>query len=238
MTSRTQPRRNEHQELLPRIERLRTVADAIGAVPAPALRRGVDEVYDFLADHLIPQAEAAERVLYPAVSQLLGTEEASSTMRCDQVELCRLTEELAALRARWSIAPITATELTTLRRILYGLYTLVKVHVVKEEEVYLPLLDARLTAAEAANLFTRMEQAAAAAKGAPARLPFLSAPLPAHSVYLGPPRDTPDEPGRPQLGPVPAGRDPMGAAGPVGSRIAGGGQNQKEVAACQLARRR
>ena len=48
---------------------------------------------------------------------------------------------------------------------LYGLYTLVKVHFAKEEEIYLPLLDARLTAAEAREMFLAMEAAAAEAKG-------------------------------------------------------------------------
>jgi hypothetical protein len=51
-----------------------------------------------------------------------------------------------------------------LRRVLYGLYALVAVHFAKEEEVYLPLLDARLTTEEVAALFRDMETAAGEAK--------------------------------------------------------------------------
>ncbi len=47
-----------------------------------------------------------------------------------------------------------------MRRILFGLYALVKVHFAKEEEIYLPLLDARLTEKGAAAMFEAMEQAA------------------------------------------------------------------------------
>jgi hypothetical protein len=47
---------------------------------------------------------------------------------------------------------------------LYGLYALVKVHFAKEEEIYLPLLDARLTAEEARQMFAALESAAAEAK--------------------------------------------------------------------------
>ena len=47
---------------------------------------------------------------------------------------------------------------------LYGLYTLVKVHFAKEEEIYLPLLDARLTPDEANRMFEAMEEAAGEAK--------------------------------------------------------------------------
>ncbi len=45
---------------------------------------------------------------------------------------------------------------------LYGLHTLVKVHFAKQEEIYLPLLEARLTAPEATELFGQMEAAARA----------------------------------------------------------------------------
>jgi hemerythrin-like domain-containing protein len=75
------------------------------------------------------------------------------------VEVGRLTEELSALRN----APDNANDL---RRVLYGLYTLVKVHFAKEEEVYLPLLDARLSEQEAQAMFARMEDAAHQAKNA------------------------------------------------------------------------
>jgi hypothetical protein len=51
-----------------------------------------------------------------------------------------------------------------LRRVLYGLYGIVKLHFAKEEEVYLPLLDTRLTPEEAQAMFTAMETAAHAAK--------------------------------------------------------------------------
>jgi len=47
---------------------------------------------------------------------------------------------------------------------LYGLYTLVKVHFAKEEEVYLPILDARLGPEAAREMFEAMEAAAHEAK--------------------------------------------------------------------------
>jgi hypothetical protein len=50
--------------------------------------------------------------------------------------------------------------------VLYGLYALVKVHFAKEEEVYLPILDARLSLEEAREMFEAMENAASQAKQA------------------------------------------------------------------------
>jgi hypothetical protein len=44
-------------------------------------------------------------------------------------------------------------------RVSYGLYVIVMNHFTKEEEVYLPLLDARLTEQEAAAMFEAMDRA-------------------------------------------------------------------------------
>ena len=60
MPSIMQPLREEHQELLPQIERLRAVADVIGDASVETLQQAVDEVYAFLTLQLIPHAHAEE----------------------------------------------------------------------------------------------------------------------------------------------------------------------------------
>ncbi len=159
----TQPLREEHKELISHIEALRAVADSIGEVPRGTLRRSVDDAYTFLANHLIPHAQAEERVLYPAVGALLGAPEATATMSQDHIAIGRLIDELKALRTRLSADPVSDADLKDLRRVLYGLYTLISVHFSKEEDVYLPLLDAKLSPEEARRLFTAMGQTAQAA---------------------------------------------------------------------------
>ena len=54
MANLTQPLREEHKELLPHIEAIRQAADAIGEMPLSELRPQLDDVYDFLAHHLLP----------------------------------------------------------------------------------------------------------------------------------------------------------------------------------------
>lgn len=166
MTNLTQPLREEHKELLPEIEVLRQVADLIGTAPLLTLREQIDAAYDFLAHHLIPHAEAEEQALYPVVARVMGAPEATATMSRDHVEVRRLTDELGLLRLKIGSSALTAAQANDLRRVLYGLYTLVKVHFAKEEEVYLPILDLRLTPATAKELFENMEHAAHKAKEA------------------------------------------------------------------------
>ncbi len=165
MTILTQPLRDEHKELLQHIELLRTVADAIGEAPFGSLRQSIDEAYAFLTHHLLPHAQAEERALYPVVGRLMGAPEATATMSRDHVEIDRLTQELGSLLSHVGGGSMGEEEERDLRRVLYGLSALIRVHFAKEEEIYLPLLDARLTADEAHQLFEAMERAAHEARG-------------------------------------------------------------------------
>jgi hemerythrin-like domain-containing protein len=169
MPSIMQPLREEHQELLPEIERLRAIADLVNDAPAEVLQQAIDEVYTFLTLHLIPHAHAEDVALYPLVGKLMGAAQATATMSRDHVEVGRLTDELAAVRLKLAAGDGDQSQVKALRRILYGLYALVKVHFAKEEEIYLPLLEAQLTEDEARELFGAMEHTAHKMKVALAR---------------------------------------------------------------------
>ena len=97
MSSIMQPLREEHQELLPQIERLRAVADVIGDASVETLQRAVDEVYSFLTLHLIPHAHAEDAALYPIVGKVMGAAQVTATMSRDHVEVGRLS----ALHRAW-----------------------------------------------------------------------------------------------------------------------------------------
>jgi hemerythrin-like domain-containing protein len=164
MATPTQFLRDEHQDLLPHIEVLRIVADSVGELPIVVLREYVDEAYQFLAQHLIPHAEAEDRTLYPAVAKIMGAPQATATMVRDHAEIARMTGELAALRLDHTVNALSPKHARSLRRVLYGLYALAKVHFAKEEEIYLSILDAQLTPEQAREVFEAMEQAAKEAK--------------------------------------------------------------------------
>jgi iron-sulfur cluster repair protein YtfE (RIC family) len=160
----TQPLRDEHKELMPHIEEIRTVANLVGDVPVPMLRQQVDNVIVFLMHHLIPHAQAEDQALYPVIGKILGTTDALATMKFDHVEIGRMSKQLALLRSNISDTPPNPSQIKYLREILYSLYTLIKIHFVKEEEIFLPMLDAKLTPAESQRMFEALETAAAEAK--------------------------------------------------------------------------
>jgi iron-sulfur cluster repair protein YtfE (RIC family) len=156
----TQPLRDEHKMLLPHVDQIAEVADWIGEAPVAAVRQKIEEICDFLLHHLIPHAQAEDEVLYPLIDSLMGTGSATATMSREHEEIHQLVEELCALRSEIFGTYLPPSLAKGLRRVMYGLYALVKVHFVKEEEVYLPLLEQELTEEEGTRLFATMERAA------------------------------------------------------------------------------
>lgn len=160
MTAITQPLRDEHKELYPHIENLKVAGMTVHGVLTPASVEKINAAYSFLTKHLLPHAHAEEAALYPAVQKVMGSPLATVTMSRDHVEIAELTREFGELLGTLAESEIGAGKANELKRLLYGLYALVKVHFAKEEEVYLPLLDANLTAEEAQEMFSSMESAA------------------------------------------------------------------------------
>ena len=164
MNTPTQPLREEHADLWPHVEALRTAADAVGVDSPDAVRAKAEMSYEFLRHHLIPHAEAEDAALYPVVQRVMGAPRATATMSRDHVEVGTLTGELAEAITRIGPGKLLPDVERELRRTLYGLYALVHVHFAKEEEIYLPLLDSALSPSQAKEMFTNMEAAASRAK--------------------------------------------------------------------------
>lgn len=158
MATLPQGMRDEHSEQVTRLELLRAVADLINSVPIASLRDNVGQAYSFLIHQFLPHAQAEEKVLYPTVGKLLHAVEAPDTMSRDHLEVMRLTEELETLRLHLFYAPLSTSDEHALRRVLYGLYAIIKLHLAKEEEIYLPILEARLPPAEMDHLVEAMEK--------------------------------------------------------------------------------
>jgi iron-sulfur cluster repair protein YtfE (RIC family) len=159
MASITQPLRDEHKELYPQIELLRQTADVVNESLTTQAHDRIEQAYNFLTRQLVAHAHAEEAALYPTVQKIMGSDLSTATMVRDHVEIARLTEELDSLRVHKSQLTITSIQTAALRRVLYGLYAVLKLHLAKEEEIYLPLLDSKLTAEEAKSMFETMEAA-------------------------------------------------------------------------------
>lgn len=140
--------RAEHRTMASGAMALRTTADSIGSVPIADLPSAVGDALSFLDETLLPHAAAEDEVLYPFVGHLLGSALATATMHRDHAEVLGLTHELARLLERLSAdGEVVLDDRTAnaLRRVLYGLFAIITLHLAKEDEIYLPLLETRAT---------------------------------------------------------------------------------------------
>jgi hypothetical protein len=133
MTTRvTDPVREEHAQLREHVEHIRLAARELPELSPEERGALVSRILGFLRDTLLPHADEEGRTLNPAVAELLWNPEATATMTHDHV----------AIRARVvELASIPETDVERLQELLYGLYALISVHIWKEEQLYLPMLE-------------------------------------------------------------------------------------------------
>jgi hemerythrin-like domain-containing protein len=149
MNTITQPLREEHRELLTDIEILRVTADSISdGNLTPSTLSGIERSFDFLMRKVIPHGLAEDKAIYPVIQKLLGSSHCTEPMSHDHMVISNLTNELGYVRSHIVGLSVTEEQTRSLRRVLYGLHILVKTHIDKEEEHYIPLLEENLTPEE------------------------------------------------------------------------------------------
>lgn len=132
-TPPTAPIREDHARLVVHIQHLRAAARELPELSHEERALLVQRVAGFLRGSLVPHADAEEHVLYPEVARILGHTQATAPMTFDHL----------AIKSRIAMLEEADVEdVPYLQELLYGLYALVSVHFWKEEEIYLPLLDA------------------------------------------------------------------------------------------------
>ncbi len=132
--------RGEHVALLPRVDRLRAVADDLDRLAPTAAHAALAEVRDFLDRELVPHERTEDATLFPVVARVLGGEDPTGTMSRAHLEIAHQARLFASLLEELPDGPLSPEDKTDLRRLLYGLHAVLRLHFAQEEEQYLPLL--------------------------------------------------------------------------------------------------
>lgn len=130
--------RRDHQAVRADTEELRAAADSLG------LPGGIDRVrhaHELLTSRIWPHESAEESELYPAVNRLLGGQDPTSAMSRAHAEIAYQTVRLGRLLEDIGAGEPGEADITELRRILYGLYAILRLHTAQEDEAYLFLGD-------------------------------------------------------------------------------------------------
>lgn len=162
MSMITQPLREEHRDLLKNLEMLRVTADSICEDHlGPSTMSGIEASVDFLIKTVIPHSLAEDRAIYPVLQKILGSSHVTEPMSHDHMVISNLTRELCYIRSHIAGLLVTPEQVQGLRRVLYGLYILIKTHIDKEEEHYIPLLEENLQEEEFTYMMESLQIAVA-----------------------------------------------------------------------------
>jgi heavy metal translocating P-type ATPase len=132
--------RDEHRRLLPEVRRLRLVADRLDDLSPAAARRELLAVHHFLREQLLPHERAEDADVYPLVARMIGGEDPTATMSRAHLEIAHLIRLFTGLVDELPPEGPAAEDLRELRRVLYGLYAILRLHFAQEEDSYLALV--------------------------------------------------------------------------------------------------
>lgn len=129
-----------HERLLLRVDQMPAVGDLFLTAEGTEVQRAASEMSEFLLGTLIPHVDAAEQTLYPELERLLQNRHSMAPMKREHTEVRRLATDFARLAEQIAGGPVSPGKRLALRRVLFQLYALLKIHLA-EEEAYLRIVD-------------------------------------------------------------------------------------------------
>lgn len=136
--------REEHRQLRPEVRRLRLLADKLEQIPSGDALTELQKAARFLNEELIPHEQSEDSTMYPVVARLIGGEDPTASMSRAHQEIIHLVRLFSRLVEELPAEGPTVEDFPDLRRVMYGLHALLRVHFAQEEEVYLALIEERL----------------------------------------------------------------------------------------------
>ena len=161
VTSVTAAGHQHHERINVMLDGLPALADMLDERPRPArFEARFSSFYGFITGTLLPHMAVVERSLYPELDRLMQHRHSMAQMRREHAEIEGLIERLGVFEAAIRDDALGPAGSMGLRRVLYRLYAMLKVHIAEEEE-YLRVLERNLSAEEQAELVRGLDHAVA-----------------------------------------------------------------------------
>jgi len=128
-----------HARILATVDRIPALADGLlGDVRTT--REDLIAVRDVLTGTLLPHIDSAEHTIYPELERMFQNRHSMAPMRREHDEVRRLVGALVSVVDELDVTRISVGRGLALRRVLFQLYALLKIHLA-EEEAYLRIVD-------------------------------------------------------------------------------------------------
>ncbi len=124
--------RAEHDAVLKDVEQIRAVADALSTHESDLAPAQV--LLDRLESELLPHERAEEELLVPLVSRALGGSDATAALSRTHAEIEHQVGRVRRLLTGLDNDNVQPEDVVELRRLLYGLYAVLRLHNAQEEE--------------------------------------------------------------------------------------------------------
>jgi hypothetical protein len=124
--------RVEHDATIAVVEQIRSVADELTS-QAPALASAY-ALLDRLETELLPHERQDEELLVPLVARALGGTAATAALSRTHAEIEHQVRRLRRLLDELATGDVQPEDVVELRRLLYGLYAVLRLHNAQEEE--------------------------------------------------------------------------------------------------------
>ncbi|HET9649808.1 MAG TPA: heavy metal translocating P-type ATPase [Microlunatus sp.] len=128
----------EHDATRTVVEQLRSTADGLSS-QTPDLQP-VRALLDRLEHELLPHERADEQLLVPIVARAMGGTAATAALSRTHAEIEHQAGRLRRLVVDLDNEPVQAEDVVELRRLLYGLYAIMRLHNAQEDEDAFSLL--------------------------------------------------------------------------------------------------
>jgi heavy metal translocating P-type ATPase len=130
--------RQEHRELLPQIESLGDLADAMGDIPLAEIPARLEQASGVITE-VLAHERVDERQVYTEIAATMEGDDPLAAMSRTHQEIFHLARAFERLRSAVPVDGPDPEDLVDLRRTLYALCAVLRLNVAQEEELYLSL---------------------------------------------------------------------------------------------------
>jgi hypothetical protein len=116
------------------------LADLMDTGPVDEFRLALDAMCEFMTELLVPHMAAAELALFPQLERMMQNRHSAVPLRREHDQIRAGIADLVQLRGVAEREPLSMNEKVALRRIIFRLYALLKIHT-SEELLYADLVE-------------------------------------------------------------------------------------------------